>query len=203
MSETARARLPVDERRQQLIQLGVELFSRRPFEDISIDEIAETAGISRGLLYHYFPSKRDFYVAVVRTAVDELMTLIEPEDDGASEIAQLERSLRAYLHHVARRRQGYLAVLRGGISGDTQVQEVIDRLRHRVVELVLDGLDVEEPSPALRAALRAWVGYLEGLALARVDDDEEVEIDELVDLAERTLLANLQATAPELVARIT
>ena len=203
MSEIARARLPVDERRQQLIQLGVELFSRRPFEDISIDEIAEAAGISRGLLYHYFPSKRDFYVAVVRTAVDELMTLIEPADDGASEIAQLERSLRAYLHHVARRRQGYLAVLRGGISGDTQVQEVIDRLRRRVVELVLDGLDVEEPSPALRAALRAWVGYLEGLALARVDDDEEVEIDELVDLAERTLLANLQATAPELVARIT
>ncbi|MBW3561928.1 MAG: TetR/AcrR family transcriptional regulator [Actinobacteria bacterium] len=203
MSETARARLSVDERRQQLIQLGVELFSRRPFEDISIDEIAETAGISRGLLYHYFPSKRDFYVAVVRTAVNELLTMIEPVDDGASEIAQLERSLRAYLHHVARRRQGYLAVLNGGISGDAQVQEVIDRLRRRVVELVLDGLRVEEPSAALRAALRAWVGYLEGLALARVDDEEEVEIDELVDLAERTLLANLQATAPELVARIT
>lgn len=203
MSETARARLSVDERRQQLIQLGVELFSRRPFEDISIDEIAETAGISRGLLYHYFPSKRDFYVAVVRTAVNELLTMIEPVDDGASEIAQLERSLRAYLHHVARRRQGYLAVLNGGISGDAKVQEVIDRLRRRVVELVLDGLRVEEPSAALRAALRAWVGYLEGLALARVDDEEEVAIDELVDLAERTLLANLQATAPELVARIT
>ena len=202
MSETARARLSVDERHQQLIQLGVELFSRRPFEDISIDEIAEAAGISRGLLYHYFPSKRDFYVAVVRTAVEELLTLIEPEDDEASEIAQLERSLRAYLHHVARRRQGYLAVLRGGISGDTQVQEVIDRLRRRVVELVLDGLHVEQPSAALRAALRAWVGYLEGLALARVDE-EEVGIDELVDLAERTLLANLQATDPELVARIT
>lgn len=204
MSESpARARLPVDERRQQLLRLGVELFSRRPYEDISVDEIAEAAGISRGLLYHYFPGKRDFYVEVVRTAVDELSTLIEPEDDSEPEVRRLERSLRAYLHHVARRRQGYLAVLQGGISGDAEVQELIDGLRSRVIELILQGLEVDEPSPPLRTALRAWVGYLEGLALARVADEEEVDIELLVDLAERTLLANLQATAPDRVTRLT
>ncbi len=198
---TARARLPVDERRQQLLRLGVELFSRRPYEDVSVDEIADAAGISRGLLYHYFPGKREFYVEVVRTAVDELSTLIEP-DGGESETDQLDRSLRAYLHHVARRRQGYLAVLQGGISGDVEVQELIDRLRGRVVELVLGGLDIDEPSPLLRASLRAWVGYLEGLALARVAEDDAVDIDELVDLAERTLVANLRATAPDRVERL-
>lgn len=201
MAETARARLPVDERRHQLLQLGVELFSRRPYEDVSVDEIAEAAGISRGLLYHYFPGKRDFYVEVVRTAVDELLTLIEPGGEVGAQPGQLDRALRAYLHHVARRRQGYLAVLQGGISGDAEVQALIDGLRGRVVELILDGLDVQDAQPPLRAALRAWVGYLEGLALARVAED--VDIDLLVDLAERTLIANLEATAPERIPRLT
>lgn len=202
MTAPNRARMPVDERRQQLLQLGVELFSRRPYEDVSIDEIAETAGISRGLLYHYFPGKRDFYVEVVRTAVDELLILIEPDEGAEPDLGHLDRSLRAYLHHVARRRQGYLAVLQGGISGDPEVQRLIDRLRGRVVELVIEGLEIGEPSPALRAALRAWVGYLEGLALARVADDDDVDLDLLVDLAQRTLLANLEATAPERLARL-
>lgn len=202
MTRSSRARLPVDERRQQLLQLGVELFSRRPYEDVSIDEIAETAGISRGLLYHYFPGKRDFYVEVVRTAVDELLLLIEPDRGAELDLDHLDRSLRAYLHHVARRRQGYLAVLQGGISGDPEVQELIDRLRGRVVELILEGLEVDEPSPALGAALRAWVGYLEGLALARVADDDDVDLELLVDLAQRTLLANLEATAPDRLSRV-
>lgn len=202
MTATGRARMPVDERRQQLLQLGVELFSRRPYEDISIDEIAEAAGISRGLLYHYFPGKRDFYVEVVRTAVDELLILIEPDEGAEPDLGQLDRSLRAYLHHVARRRQGYLAVLQGGISGDPEVQKVIDRLRGRVVELILEGLEVDEPSAALGASLRAWVGYLEGLALAWVADRDDVDLELLVELAQRTLLANLEATAPERLARL-
>ncbi|MBW3563067.1 MAG: TetR/AcrR family transcriptional regulator [Actinobacteria bacterium] len=201
MNETTRARLPVDERREQLLRLGVELFSRRPYEDVSIDEIAETAGISRGLLYHYFPGKRDFYVEVVRTAVDELLILIEPDQGAEPDVSQLDRSLRAYLHHVARRRQGYLAVLQGGISGDPEVQRLIDQLRDRVVELILEGLEVDDPSPALRAGLRAWVGYLEGLALARVANGDDVDLDLLVDLARRTLLANLEATAPDRLSR--
>ncbi len=82
MTDTSRARLSLDERRQQLLDLGLELFSQRPFEDISVEDIADAAGISRGLLYHYFPSKRDFYVAVVRVAAAELRALIEPTGHG-------------------------------------------------------------------------------------------------------------------------
>ena len=67
-----RTRLSVDARREQLIELGEELFSARPFDEISIDDIAARAEISKGLLYHYFGSKRDFYVAVVRSGVATL-----------------------------------------------------------------------------------------------------------------------------------
>jgi AcrR family transcriptional regulator len=73
------SRLSTDARREQLVALGIEIFSERPFDEVSIDDIAAAAGISKGLLYHYFPSKRDFYVAVIRSAADEMQVMTEPD----------------------------------------------------------------------------------------------------------------------------
>ena len=67
-----RARLEVDERRAQLVRLGIDLFAARAYDEVSIDELARAAGVSKGLLYHYFPTKRDFYVATVSEASREL-----------------------------------------------------------------------------------------------------------------------------------
>src|SRR5215469_2622841 len=72
--EAPRSRLDVDERRRQLVSLGLELFSTRAYDAVSIDELAREAGISKGLLYHYFPTKRDFYVATVREAAQQLLS---------------------------------------------------------------------------------------------------------------------------------
>jgi AcrR family transcriptional regulator len=144
-----RTRLSLDERRERLVASGLELFGTRPYETISVDEIAAAAGISRGLLYHYFPGKREFYVEVVRAAVDELIKLIEP-DPSLPPAEQLRASLHAYFDFVLRRRAGYLAVTRGG--GPEVVAET-DRVRDRVVELVLAG--AREPlSGSARGAAR-------------------------------------------------
>jgi AcrR family transcriptional regulator len=67
------SRLDVEERRKQLVALGIELFAERTYDDVSIDELAHAAGISKGLLYHYFPTKRDFYIATVKQAAQELL----------------------------------------------------------------------------------------------------------------------------------
>lgn len=182
-----RTRLPVDERRDQLLQLGLDLFSRLPYDSVSIDEIADAAGISRGLLYHYFPGKRDFYVAVVRVAVEELIELVEP-DAELDPAAQLEQALHRYLAYVARRRHGYLTAVRGGLGTDDEIQELTDRFRARVVERVLAGLRAE-PTPALIIALRAWVGYVETSVLAWLDAGQP-DVD-LVGPAIETLATNL------------
>src|SRR6266699_6988019 len=74
-----RRRLSVDERRAELLRVGLRLFSERAYDEIWVEEIAELAGISRGLLYHYFPTKRDFYVAVSRAAAAEAGELTAPD----------------------------------------------------------------------------------------------------------------------------
>jgi AcrR family transcriptional regulator len=177
----------MDERRERLLSTGLELFGRQGYETISVDEIAAAAGISRGLLYHYFPGKRDFYVAVVREAVDELLELIEPDPD-LEPAEQLRASLRAYFAFVLRRRAGYLAVTQWG--ADPAVATQTDRVRQRVMELILAGAG--EGSAELRVALRGWIGYLEGLVDAWLGGDEVV-LDRLVELATATLAVNLQA----------
>src|SRR3954466_13874870 len=83
-----RVRLDNDERRAQLLALARSAFSDRAYDDVSIDDLAREAKISKGLLYHYFPTKRDLYVAGLRQIADDLVTacISIPED-----LAPIER----------------------------------------------------------------------------------------------------------------
>ena len=69
---TARRRLSPEDRRAELLALGAEVFGKRPYDEVRIDEIAERAGVSRALMYHYFPDKRAFFAAVVKDEADRL-----------------------------------------------------------------------------------------------------------------------------------
>ena len=61
MSEPSYRRMDVDERRQQLLERGAELFTSHPYDELSMNKIAAEVGISKALLYHYFPSKQAFF----------------------------------------------------------------------------------------------------------------------------------------------
>lgn len=88
MSSSSRVRLDPATRREQLLSLGVRLLATRPLEQLSIETLAEKAGISRGLLYHYFGSKGQFHEAVVRRAADELIEATTPPP-GKDQLARL------------------------------------------------------------------------------------------------------------------
>jgi AcrR family transcriptional regulator len=160
-----RARLSTDARREQLVALGIDIFSERPFDEVSIDDIAAAAGISKGLLYHYFPSKRDFYVAVVRSAAGEMEALTEP-DRSLEPRERLAAALERYLEYVETHARGYATVLRAGIGSDPAVAEVVEEVRRVMVARLLEDLPgTAEPPVALRVAVRGWVGFVEAASL--------------------------------------
>ncbi len=163
-----RTRLSLDERREQLIALGEVLFAERPFDEVSVDDIAGRAGISQGLLYHYFGSKRGFYVAVVRSGIADLRraVAVPPGPDRTL------RSLDAYLAYVEEHAAGYLQLLGAGIGADPEVAAIVDDLRRELAGRVLDGLRQSGsswpgagPPPLLRHAVRGWIGTVEGASL--------------------------------------
>jgi AcrR family transcriptional regulator len=192
MATARRARLSTDARREQLVALGVEMFSERPFDEVSIDDIAASAGISKGLLYHYFPSKRDFYVEVVRHSADEMQAVTETDPDLAP-LVRLSEGLDKYLAYVETHARGYSTVLRAGIGSDREVATIVEEVRATMVARILDDFP-GEPAPGIRIAVRGWVGFAEAASLEWLER-RELTRDELRDLLIQALTGAIGAAA--------
>lgn len=157
-----RRRMDADARKEKLLALGLRAFSDRPYDEMSIGDLARAAKISKGLLYHYFPTKRDFYVATVREAARRL--LAETETDASlSPLERLDRGLAAYLDFAERHRKAYVALLRGGVGADAEVVTVIEETRERMLERMVR--DVPGRSESVTLALRGWIGFVEATSI--------------------------------------
>jgi AcrR family transcriptional regulator len=163
-SRPLRVRLDLDERRTQLLDLGIDLFSKHGYDDISIDALAEEAGISKGLLYHYFGSKREFYVATVKAASLHLQRLTAP-DPSLAPAARLTAAVDKHLRYVDEHRAVFVAMYRSGAAVAPEVNKIIEAHRDVVMRYFLEGIGVSKPRPMLRTSLRAWIAMVEGASL--------------------------------------
>jgi AcrR family transcriptional regulator len=159
-----RVRLQVDERRVKLIELGIELFSTRSYEDISIDDLAAAAGISKGLLYHYFRSKQEFYVETIRAASLHLRRLTQP-NRKLPPVERLRAAIDAHLGYVHAHSPAYAAIYRNGVAVAEAVGEILEDHREAVMRYFLQNLGIRKPPPVLRAALRGWIMMVEAASL--------------------------------------
>ncbi|HSQ66362.1 MAG TPA: TetR/AcrR family transcriptional regulator [Polyangiaceae bacterium] len=170
--EKRRTRLVTSERRAQLLALGLQVFASRSYDEVSMEELATRAGISKGLVYHYFPTKRHFYVAALREAARQLVAETETDDD-APPSERLQKGLFAYLTFVERHARAYTALMRGGVGSDKQVAAVIEQTRGAFVERLLAAPEVgAAASPRLRLAARGWIGFVEATALEWIEQHE-------------------------------
>lgn len=160
MTTRERTRLDVEARRAQLLDVGMALFATRPYDEVWVEEIAERAGVSRGLLYHYFPTKRDFYVAVVRAATEEVFELTDP-DPALPPLARLRAGVDAYLDYAQEHPHGILTTHRAGIGSDPEVRAIMEGAQARQVARLVEQIAGDREVPAvLYLALRGWLGLL-------------------------------------------
>ncbi|MBT2382070.1 TetR/AcrR family transcriptional regulator [Streptomyces sp. ISL-11] len=169
MTNGVRRRMGVEQRREQLIAVALDLFGHRSPDDVSIDEIAAAAGISRPLVYHYFPGKQSLYEAALRRAADELAALFdEPREGPLGE--RLLRVMRRFFDFVEEHATGFSALMRGGpAAGSSRTCAMIDGVRQAAYEEMLDHLSVRSPAPRLELALRSWISLTETTALLWLD----------------------------------
>jgi AcrR family transcriptional regulator len=183
-----RTRLSTQERRDQLIAIGIELFAARPYDEVWIEEVAEIAQVSRGLLYHYFATKRDFFAAVVRSEADQLLRITEP-DPSLPLTEQLTKGLDAYLGYVEQRRDGYRVLHRAAVAVDEGIRRICEDNIGAQQQRILAALGREMAvTPATAIAVRGWLTFVIAVCL---DWLERRTIDrvELRDMCARTLLA--------------
>ena len=202
-----RIRLENDQRRAQLLGLGVQAFSERTYDDVSVDDIARAAGISKGLLYHYFPTKRDLYLAGLRaTAAELIASTTAAASPALPPLDRMRAGLDAYLDHVSRHARPFVALMRGGIGSDPEVVAVIEGVRTTYVERFLTTAEgtplaglLLSNRPLVRIAVRGWVGFVEAASLEwlqRKDVDRIVLRDLLVDALLATLRIGTAGSHP-------
>jgi AcrR family transcriptional regulator len=164
MSAPAYTRLQVDERRRQVVEAGSRLFAEHAFEEISMRQIAEAAGISKPLLYHYFPSKIELFKAAVAERAAELQRLIEPTGDGTP-FEQLTRSLDAYLGWIEGNSREWTKLMQSAATLP-EAGELVEGFRTQTLDQLLVRLaGRRKPRPVLRNALKGWLGYVDAAIL--------------------------------------
>jgi AcrR family transcriptional regulator len=190
-------RLSNDQRRARLLSVGRTLFSQKPYDTVSMDAIGRRARISKGLVYHYFPSKRAFYTATIEDAVDEFVAAITPEP-GLEFGPALLGSLGRFIDFIESNGALFKALVRGGIGSDAQVSAIVERGRTEAVERVRELMGLASLSPRLGAMLYGWIGATEAMALRWIDrrDVARDELQGLIVAALRPVLAEVAAGVP-------
>ncbi|MFN3006109.1 TetR/AcrR family transcriptional regulator [Mycolicibacterium wolinskyi] len=178
MGAESRRRLSPADRRSELLALGAEVFGQRPYDEVRIDEIAERAGVSRALMYHYFPDKRAFFAAVVRAEGERLFEATNtPPDPGQSLFGQLRAGVLAYLRYDEEHPHGAWAAYMGMGRADPVLRGIDDvdndrqanRIMSRIGEAAAEPLDPKVERD-LRATIYGWLALTFEMCRQRLVD---------------------------------
>jgi AcrR family transcriptional regulator len=177
-------RLHRDARRGQLVQAGRQLALTTPFDQIAPEAVARAVGVSKALVFHYFPTKRHLQVAIVRDAAAELLARLDidnrrilPPDEG------LRTGLEAFVSFIEEQPENYLAIARSAGS-DPQLLAVFEETRGAIAQGILDAMRVTGPPSGLRIMIRGYIAMVEEAVLHWLED-KAVPREELIGFLER------------------
>jgi AcrR family transcriptional regulator len=194
--------MSTDDRREHLLAVGAQLLGTRPSSQVSIEEIAEAAGVSKGLLYHYFPTKKDFILASLERGQHHLAELMMPVPDLPAAV-QIRAGLERFLAFVEEHEAAYTAIFRSRGGGDREIQAALDLGRQQRLDAVVDslvgwgGLGVPiERTPQLETAIQGWFFFVEG-AILRWLERKDLEREQLRHLLELALIGSIRAAASD------
>ena len=172
-------RMEVDERRAQVLAHATELFGAYGYDELSMARIAREAGISKALLYHYFPSKRALFAAALADAAVELTAMTQP-DPAATPVAQLTHALSAFLGRVDAHREAYAKLLRS--LAVAEVREIVDAVRAGTAQRIVSGLGAQADTAAVRTAVAGWLWSIDGAVLSWIEQRDALSADDLRDV---------------------
>lgn len=193
MSAPRRRRLTPDERRAQLVALGVNFLADRPIDELTMETLSEQAGVSRALVFHYFGSRQGLHRDVVATARDSLLRASEPRPELPPD-ERMRDTLTRIVEFVRDHRGTFYSLVRGVASGDAAVRAVLDESRAANAQRLLDVyLELGVPdSSLLRVALRSWVGFAEE-ALVELVVEGGAPVADIVAFLEKSAAGVVQA----------
>ena len=194
-------RLDYDERRQLILDAARRLFCQRPYSEVSMADLAASAGVARGLLHHYFGSKRDLYLAVMRELI-QVPTIPLPDDTSLDAQQLWEASVEGWMRLIESNRELWLtAIGAGGTGRDAELEEILDEARELTAERALEalGLDVAAAPAELLALVRGYGGLAQEITREWLER-ERLTRDQTSALLRAALPALLEQVLPDVLA---
>ncbi len=159
-------RLPPDARRFQIIEAAERLFCTRPYTELGVGDVARAAGITQGLVYHYFPSKEAVFAAACELRARELLRSCLPDEDLPLP-EQVQRGVRGYFDFVLAHSIEYQNLLRGPTAAEQEIQTICEATRQVIIDRFVAAVGfADSDCTALRLSLRGYLGYCESAILA-------------------------------------
>ena len=181
-------RLGPDARRAQLVGVGLALVKTMRFDEVTAEVVARASGVSKGLVFHYFPATSDLQVAILRAASAELLAEIDVGGDLPPD-ERLRVGLDAFVGYIEQQPASYQAVARRAWS-DQRLLAVFEDTRAAVVGIIAAALGFSELPAGLRLVFRGWIAMVEECVLHWLDD-RPVPRDELLEFLRRAALTML------------
>jgi AcrR family transcriptional regulator len=197
MGSTAGRRLAPEVRREQIVDIGAKQFATQPYARVRMADVATQAGISRALVYRYFPTKRDLFAAVYRRASERLLEASEQVPSMAL-AEQIRAGLEAHLDFFLENARTVLVANRGALAGDPMIEGIISEELAELRRLMLDagGLAGHARVQA-STALYGWLAFVRAVCVEWLaSPDRALSREEVGDMCMRTLLSALR-TGPE------
>jgi AcrR family transcriptional regulator len=163
VSAPAYTRLDVDERRRQLLEAGMRVFTERSYDTVSMSDIAKAAGISKGLLYHYFPSKQELFRETLELAAGQLQLQVSP-DPSLPPQERVAKSLDAYLDWIEANTDSYVRLLEDA-GRIREARELLGRVREQTAQMIAGNAVEGEPPRTLVTAALGWLWFMDGACL--------------------------------------
>lgn len=155
-------------RREQLLGIALELFLENDYDDVSVDDVAEAAGVSHGLVFQYFGSKKGLYLATLEPLLDGFRGRTRAAPVDLPPVERLRYAIGAYYDGANEHRAAYRSLMSGG-AGFSEVFDTIEGARWNGIELIAETLGLDLGRTDVRIALRGWVGFMEGAILVSLE----------------------------------
>ncbi len=180
------------ERRAQLLAAALEVFGDRDYDEVSVDEVADAAGVSHGLVFQYFGSKKGIYVACLQPLIEDFRYRVEP-DPELPPVERLREGLRNFADAISEHPAGYRNLMTRA-AGFSEVREALERARWWRVTRLAEGMGLDPEKPAVRVGLLAWTTYVETAMLTWLEEGAP-DRDALVEMLVKALGATAEGIA--------
>ncbi len=191
-------RLPAAERRQQLLDVALEEFSKRGFHQTSMNDVAEAAGVTKPVLYQHFGSKRELFLELLREVGDRLRDAVgKATAEAAGPRQQVENGMRAYFHWVDQHRAGFEILFAGDTRRDREFLSEASKVEREIADTVAQLIIVEGLDPERQRLLGfAIVGLAETACRHWLSARLDLTADELADQISELAWAGLRGLRP-------